>query len=455
MDALCGKGHSGSSAIGYLLKRLPAEHAGFTTQAYGALTCMGRSARPALPYLIQASADDGWAVETLGHLARYYPDTIVPHLIQLLDNPARADEAAFALEHAGAVARPALGALISHLASAVAESHPTHATQLIAAVGSLGDPGTTVPVLLPLLDEPGTRDAITEALGKIGPPAAAAVPRLIDRLDDPELSQRERYLDIEGLASIDSHAPQVQGVLLREAVSDKDVIGNINAALALGKIDPLPPDFAPQLIVALESLPAQDNIRTELELALQHTHTGKHTVGSRERSPPVNIDNTLIDELWALVQQPQPLTLNDVIKHLGLKREDYDLEGNATSGYLLDARWVVYHNRPDSVPIAHVTFFGGAMGHLPAAPTIQEVRIGFSKRFCLASGSVAERVSRPSESDSDGQPLFTLRGAALDQSLARQSWLALGAECSGHIGIGKSFDPSLVIDPAFIDGTAK
>jgi hypothetical protein len=282
MRALCGKGHSGSSAIDYLLKRLPGDKTGFTIEAHRVLSCMGPHAKRAIPYLIQTSGDDFRAVQTLGELAKYYPTLIVPHLTQLLDNPDRIGDAAYALEHAGAAARPALDALCSHLALAGTQHRNDIASALTKAIGSVGDPHITVPLLLPLLDQPGTQEAAAEALGRIGPPAAAAVSRLIGRLDDPEIGWRERSTDIRALASIDMPSLQVLAVLLREAVSDKNGIGNLTAAVALAEAKWLPPDLAPQLIAAMESLPAQDSTRGELALALEHTHTGKHTVGSRE-----------------------------------------------------------------------------------------------------------------------------------------------------------------------------
>jgi hypothetical protein len=58
-------------------------------------------------------------------------------------------------------------------------------------------------------------------------------------------------------------------------------------------------------------------------------------------------------------------------------------------------------------------------------------------------------------SDSSGQPVFTLKGTPHDRSLAWESRLSVSAQCSGNVGISKSFDPDLVIDPAVIDGTAK
>jgi HEAT repeat protein len=230
MEALCGKGHSGSSAIDYLLKRLPGDKTGFTIEAHEALACMGPHAKRAIPYLIQTSGDDFRAVQTLGELAKYHPTLIVPRLTQLLDNPARIGDAADALEHAGAPARPALDALSSHLSIAATEHRNDIASALTKAIGSVGDPRITVPLLLPLLDQPGTREAAAAALGRIGPPAAAAVPRLIGRLDDPEIGWTERSTDIRALASIDMASLQVLGVLLHEAASDKNGIGNLAAS---------------------------------------------------------------------------------------------------------------------------------------------------------------------------------------------------------------------------------
>ena len=452
MQAICGEGHSGSSAIPYFLKKLPADNSGFTYQAYDALGCMGREAKSAIPYLIQKSAGDVNAVDLLGTLGRYYPKIIVPHLIQLLDNPAAAGAAAGALGQIGSAARPALDALRSHLAAAVTGNQDGLVAQLISAVGKVGDPSTTVPMLLPLLDKQGTRKAAAQALGEIGSPAAAAVPRIIDRLNDPEVDPKERHVDIEALHSIDPHSPQVLDVLLREASSDKDSSGNSTAAFDLSKIDPLPKDFAPQLISALESLPLDIDVRHELGVALDHTHTGSHSVGWLE-SPPSNIDGTLIDSIWALVLQAQPVTLEDVFKHLGLRREDYRLEGNPRT-YVLDARWSAYHGRPESVPILQVTFFG-VQSHFDFQPTPQEVRINFNRRFCLAAPSVIERIPDADHSYIEGRIVFQVKGLPGDGSLAHESSLSLAPFCSGYIEIVKNFDRTVVIDPALIDGTAK
>ena len=453
MDAICGEGHSGSSAIPYLLRRLPSGNSVFTLQAYAALDCMGRAAKPAIPYLIQKSADDDRAVELLGQLAQHYPKMIVPHLIQLLDSPARASAAAFALGQARSGARLALDALRSHLAVAVTGNQDALAAQLIFAVGKVGDPSTTVPELLPLLDKQGIREAAARALGEIGPPAAAAVPRLISRLEDPEVDPKERYVDIAALGSIDTHSRPVLDVLLQEASSDKDFSGNFEAASDLSKIDPLPKDFAPQLISALESLPAGGDIRHELGEALSHTHTGGHTVGWLEPSPPSNIDGALIDGVWALVLQAQPVTLEDVFKHLGLRREDYRLEGDPRT-YSLDARWSAYHSRPESVPISHVTFYG-VISHFDWQPTRQEVRVKFNGRFCLAASSVVQRVSGAAGSTIDNRTVFQVKGLPGDGSLAHQSSLSIAPLCSGYFEIVKNFDRTVVIDPALIDGTAK
>lgn len=113
-------------------------------------------------------------------------------------------------------------------------------------------------------------------------------------------------------------------------------------------------------------------------------------MGSQELSPPSNIDGALIDGVWALVRQAQPVTLEDVFKHLGLRREDYRLEGGAGT-YHLDARWSAYHGRPESFPISYVTFYG-VISHFDFQPAGQEVRIVLNARFCLTVSSVAQRI---------------------------------------------------------------
>lgn len=269
MEALCGKGHSGSSAIGYLIKRLSTDRSGFTIEAHDAISCMGPHAKAAIPYLLLTSSGDSRAVANLGLLAKYYPSTIVPRLTELLDNPARTIDAAAALRNAGVSARPAQHALSRHLALAVTEHNDTAASELARAIGRVGEPSVSVPILLPLLDSPGTREAAVDALDRIGPPAAAAVAPLIRRLNDPKIDELERYADVSALASIDTGSPQVLSVLLHEVVSDKGGAAKL-AAVALAKPERLPPDLAPQLASAIRSLPEGDDKRALLAQALEH-----------------------------------------------------------------------------------------------------------------------------------------------------------------------------------------
>ena len=68
----------------------------------------------------------------------------------------------------------------------------------------------------------------------------------------------------------------------------------------------------------MESLPKHNSIREEQ--ALEHAYASTQSApGSLPRGC---VPTMLIDGLWALLQQPKPLTLQDVIQHLGLKKED-------------------------------------------------------------------------------------------------------------------------------------
>ena len=96
LQAVCGLGHSGSGAVPYILKRLRAPGPPFDDAAYGALACIGRGAKSAIPFLTEKSlgetpgtisAEGDLAIETLGALAKYAPDTVIPHLTSLLDRP--------------------------------------------------------------------------------------------------------------------------------------------------------------------------------------------------------------------------------------------------------------------------------------------------------------------------------------------------------------------------------
>jgi HEAT repeat protein len=76
------------------------------------------------------------------------------------------------------------------------------------------------------------------ALGKIGPPAAGAVPRLVEELNDPDTAVREASAFALGEIGPTSYNPQAIPVLLQTLQSDKDAKVRRSAAYALGRYGP-------------------------------------------------------------------------------------------------------------------------------------------------------------------------------------------------------------------------
>jgi HEAT repeat protein len=289
LQAICLIGPAATDAVPALIDTIRARNRPFSEE-YSTLACIGEGARAAIPFLIaksrstriglDGSRESRYALQALGRLGQYEPDTIVPHLIRLLEEPNHIDDAARALATIGPLANSAVQALRRHLATATAAGTVEAAFPLIAAIGRVPDAAAAVPLLTPLLEVPGLGTASAEALKGMGRDAKPAVPFILRRLEETREtdwpSGRERVVDVEAIAAIDSGSRKVQRRLLIEATANPGTMASTTAILELVKIDPLPADFAPILVAAIEKVnepPELVGLESGMyRLALKHTH---------------------------------------------------------------------------------------------------------------------------------------------------------------------------------------
>ena len=467
LDAVCGPGHSGATALPYIERRLRAGGLSFALSAYQTLTCLGKVAKPAIPLLIDKSLgidlsyaleiDD--AIETLGHLSRYAPDRIIPHLIRLLDQPAQSTAAARALEEIGRPARSAESSLRRNLDAAVKAREDGIACAIISALAHLGDPKATVAILIPLLDRPGEADAAAQALQSIGPPAKPAIPALIKRLSAADTDSGKQRA-VFALVTIDSHSPVVLKAVVDE-LARAEIFGVEIGSIDALEIKPFPPELAPALITAIERRAPDRPIRRLLEYALANTGTQLKPV-ERAQLPPLDVSDRLGDGLLALTAQSQVIMADDVVKQLHLDTEDYVREGSGPVAYTWRRQMARGEDSPDpdlvdTIQLSGVQQFGlpTSMGGFGGLPDTQDLDIVLNNRSCVAMEKISERVTRPVpapsdlavvivSTDSPFRPQGTLmikgdNSAAASQ--ARSSVISVGVTCSRHITIKKSFDP--------------
>ncbi len=398
LRAVCGPGHSGATALPYIERRLRAGGLYFALAAYRTLTCLGKVAKPAIPLLIDKSLgidlsyaleiDD--AIETLGHLSRYAPDRIIPHLIRLLDQPAQSAAAARALEEIGRPARAAESSLRRNLDAAVKEREDGVACAIISALAHLGDPKATVPILIPLLDRPGEADATAQALQSIGPPAKPAIPALIKRLNAADTDSGKQRA-VFALVTIDAHSPVVLKAVVDE-LARAEIFGVEIASIDALEIKPFPPELAPALITAIERRAPDRPTRRLLEYALANTGTQLKPV-ERAELPPQDVSDRLGVGLLALTAQSQVIMADDVVKQLHLDPDEYVREGSGPVAYTWRRQMTrVEDSRDpdlvDTIQLSGVQQFG-------SLPDTQDLDIVLNNRSCVAMEKISERITRP------------------------------------------------------------
>jgi HEAT repeat protein len=246
-------------------------------RVYGVLGLLGNDATPAIPLLIEKSRSDipgipkpesYWAIEALGRIGKFDTKRVVPHLIQLLDEPSHRVDAANALAGMAASARSAVPALTRHLETSLASMSDKFSESLMWALARCGDSGTTVPILTPILLAPGFEMQAAHALREIGPPARPAVPYLFSRLENSSSTANEKITDVLALLVIDPDSIETLERILAQAIRNN----SYDIADQLAHVKVLPAALAPELQKAIDTS-SDPRIRQLYIDALERTHS--------------------------------------------------------------------------------------------------------------------------------------------------------------------------------------
>jgi HEAT repeat protein/lysophospholipase L1-like esterase len=239
------------------------------------LATLGEAATPAVPALVAALGDPSrvvraaaaWALGDVGPAAA----PAVPALRRLLqdEDPFMRAGAVFGLGAIGAGARAAAPAIVAKLDDPD-ERVRWRAADALAKIGLGADSVDALVRLVCEVRSPG-RGMAAEALGRLGPEAASAVPELIAATSDrrPEV----RWRAVWALGRIGPAAkPAV--LALRIALADPDV--RWRSAEALGGIGPSAVEAVPDLIALLRD--PSSSVRWRAVAALG-------AIGSRQAAP--------------------------------------------------------------------------------------------------------------------------------------------------------------------------
>ena len=249
--ALAAMGPTAEPAVGALTKALDDPHV--RGAAAFALGRIGPAARPAAAKLEALSTQDSPLLKTvsLWALARIYPNDrkrqqeAVERLANALTNPQRLVREAAAraladLKPGPEIAMPAIRRALEHADGA-------QLTDALDALASLG--AAAVPELIDALQEEPAQARVAYILGRIGPAAAPAVPALAKLVHSPNADvQREA---IFALAKIGPKAaPAVKSLV--QVFQDGQPEVRYGAAYALGEIGPAASAAKPALVAALQ-----------------------------------------------------------------------------------------------------------------------------------------------------------------------------------------------------------
>jgi HEAT repeat protein len=187
-------------------------------------------------------------MESALHIGQIGPGRAgVAPLVRALKDPSELvrGNAIASLAMIGPDAAEAVDALIPFLAAGPQRSNAAY------ALGSIGEAAVAaIPALMEALDdpEPYTRNTAANALGLIGPGAADAVPAIIRMLDDPDGVARVGAANGIGLMGV-AATPAVP-VLLR-MIEDESQDIRVAATFALQNLGPHAAAAAPRLTISL------------------------------------------------------------------------------------------------------------------------------------------------------------------------------------------------------------
>jgi HEAT repeat protein len=231
-EALASFGDRARGAVAALLRALDDEHPAVRRYAAKALGLIGHDLAIA-PLVAHLGDRDDRALEEIARALGRFEERAAPAidgLVRLLHRPGVARFAASTLARIGPPAFEALHA-------ALRADNTTTLVGACDALGHLGDAGApAVQRLVGLAGHPQARvrrHAI-RALGRIGAPAAVAVPMLLELLDDDrhDATLRRRAAQALGHTARGSHRESRAVAALTRALDDRDLAGGAAEGLA-------------------------------------------------------------------------------------------------------------------------------------------------------------------------------------------------------------------------------
>jgi len=431
----------------------------FAIAAYPTLAAIGADARPALPLLMDKARGIGLsytgesrnAIATLGALAQFDRRRIVPLLLDLLHDPARAPAAAEALAKLGRQGTAVEDAVTHALDLEVNAGDASAVHDVEAALIKIGDPKRTAATMMPLLNRPQFSFDTGFLIRNLGPPAIAAIPALSARFHAADTNDQERFYDLLAMLAIAPRSPVVIQAYL-QGLSRHTVDTTINLNLDVLRVRPFPAQLAPDLVHVLETA-TQDKpaLRQTLEEALDHTGTNLRPVYRDARSPE-DVGQHLSEGIWALAQQPHAISSEDVLRALKLDPDAYVVEHTGRAAHLW--RKPDWSNKPGTPPLVREVEVDGIQEVLGSFG--QGIHIDLSDGYCMTDDQLKPRFAMKEEPVPPGiatvtvsgsrinrsaEPPLTLDGDhSLDKSRARSTTVFLNGQCQRRISIGKSFD---------------
>jgi HEAT repeat protein len=219
--------------------------------AVSALSSMGKAGEPAIAVLTDLLANEDWQLDAARALGRF-EERAAPAVDALVNLLDRDDVElqAAAVEALGSIG-PAAAASETKLIALLEGGNPRVRDEAVGALGKLKTPNA-LPTLMKALAESqgGLKRSVLAAIGNLGPDAAPAVAMLIEAVDDP-ITRRNA---VSALGSIGPAAAPATDRLVPLLSSDQKY-ERTAAAAALGSIGPEAKAAIPDLI---EMLAAND-----------------------------------------------------------------------------------------------------------------------------------------------------------------------------------------------------
>lgn len=208
------------------------------------LRCLGPVAKEALPSLITLIDDPDFAIRSdsitaLGTI-QAEPERVIPILVEYVKKHTNeailCEDAINALGRFGPQARSSVPVLVGILNGGNQTFRPD-AARCLGRIGPAAE--DAIPMLLKCLGDPDAdvRTGATVALGEIGAKPAILIPALIERLDESHRSKNNYPLTISYLGSFGSQSKAALPRII-ELLNDPDQNIRATATNALKKIDP-------------------------------------------------------------------------------------------------------------------------------------------------------------------------------------------------------------------------